>query len=120
MGYKNLIELVLSPRLSPINTTSRLRRSIFLRFPVDSVYLRCGDCEDKSFLFASLVEEMGYDAVCLVFDDHLAVGVASADAHGTYYDKFGSQYYYCETTAVGWEMGVIPDSYGASTIVQVE
>jgi hypothetical protein len=92
----------------------------YWRFPVETLWVRCGDCEDKSFLFASLVEEMGYDAVCLVFDDHLAVGVACADASGTYYNWYGSQYYYCETTAIGWEMGDIPDSYGGATIVQVQ
>ena len=92
----------------------------YWKFPVETLYLRCGDCEDKSFLFASLVEEMGYDAVCLVFDDHLAVAVACPGAYGTYYDKWGSQYYYCETTAIGWEMGDIPDDYGAANLVQVE
>ena len=46
--------------------------------------------------------------------------MACAAAYGTYYDWSGSQYYYCETTANGWEMGDIPDSYGAANIVQVE
>jgi len=92
----------------------------YWKFPVETLYLRCGDCEDKSFLFASLVEEMGYDAICLVFDDHLAVGVACPGAYGTYYEKWGSQYYYCETTAIGWKLGDIPDDYGAANLVQVE
>jgi transglutaminase-like putative cysteine protease len=92
----------------------------YWRFPVETLYVRLGDCEDKSFLFAAIVEAMGFDAVCLVFPDHLAVGVACPGAYGTYYDKFGSQYYYCETTSIGWTLGEIPESYGSANIVQVE
>lgn len=92
----------------------------YWRFPVETLYVRMGDCEDKSFLFAAIVEAMGYDAVCLAFPEHLAVGVDCPGAYGTYYDKFGSQYYYCETTSLGWTLGEIPESYGSATIIQVE
>ena len=93
----------------------------YWRYPVETLYERAGDCEDKSFLFASVIEAMGYDAVILLFDDHMAVGVACPGASGTYYSMGGSKYFYCETTAVDdWELGRAPEEYDSAHVVQVE
>lgn len=91
----------------------------YWRYPVETLYEGAGDCEDMSFLFASIIEAMGYDAVILMFDDHVAVGVACTGASGTYYLLDGSKYFYCETTAYGWEMGQAPAEYTSAHIVQV-
>jgi RNA polymerase subunit RPABC4/transcription elongation factor Spt4 len=91
----------------------------YWRFPVETLYDNQGDCEDKSFLFASLMESMGFDAVILIFDSHAAVGVECSGVYGSYYSYEGNKYYYCETTAEGWAIGDIPDQYGAADIAQV-
>lgn len=91
----------------------------YWRFPVETLYDNQGDCEDKSFLFASLMESMGFDAVILIFDSHAAVGVECSGVYGSYYSYEGNKYYYCETTAEGWVIGDIPDQYGAADIAQV-
>lgn len=80
----------------------------YWRFPVETLYDETGDCEDTSFLFASLVEAMGLDAVVLMLPGHAAVGVASDHGTGTYVMEEGVRYYYCETTSPGFELGQLP------------
>ena len=92
----------------------------YWRFPVETLYDKMGDCEDKAFLYASLMEAMGFDAVILIFEGHAATGIAVNGASGTFYNFEGSKYFYCETTAVGWKIGQIPDAYGSAYIGQVD
>lgn len=91
----------------------------YWRFPVETLYDRTGDCEDKTFLFASLIEAMDQDAVVLLFYDHMAAGVACPEATGSYYSYYGTRYYCCETTYPGWAIGEFTDDYSAATVVQV-
>lgn len=92
----------------------------YWRYPVETLFDKKGDCEDKSFLFASIMEAMGMDSVILIFDTHAAVGVVCPGATGSYYNYDGHRYYYCETTGVGWSVGDIPEEYGSAYISQVE
>jgi len=100
----------------------------YWKFPVETLYEGNGDCEDTSFLFASLMEAMGYDAAILFFDDHMAAGLGSSPDHvqftayGTHYKKTVDgvtvQYYYCETTSTGFSIGDLPgDMEGAQAHV---
>jgi len=91
----------------------------YWRFPVETLYDEMGDCEDKAFLYASVMEAMGFDAVILLFDGHAAGGIDVNNATGTFYEYDGVDYFYCETTAVGWSVGEIPDEYGSAYIAQV-
>jgi hypothetical protein len=91
----------------------------YWRFPVETLHDHTGDCEDKSFLFASIVEHLGFDAIIIIYEDHIAVGVACLDATGTYYELSGEKYYYCETTATGWNIGEIPEDRDSAHLVQV-
>lgn len=94
-------------------------RDEYWRFPVETLYDGMGDCEDKAFLYASIMEAMGYDAVILLFDGHAAAGISVAMATGSYYQYDGQKYFYCETTATGWKVGNIPDEYGNAYVAQV-
>ena len=61
----------------------------FWATPIETLYLRAGDCEDLSALLATLTYGMGYETALLDYTGHLAVGVKpNAD----------SPYIYCETT----------------------
>lgn len=67
-----------------------------------------GDCEDTSFLFASIIEAMGYDCAIFTVDadnsgnvNHIVVGVAGDGLSGTYIEVDGTKYYYCETAYEG-------------------
>lgn len=88
------------------------------KFPVETLVDQRGDCEDTSILFASLVQELGYGSVLLLFDrtrdnpniGHAAVGVAARGLPGTYWPYDGQRFYYVETTNSGWEIGQLPDA----------
>ncbi|GEM_PF-3032253 len=102
-----------------VEDESSVSRDEYWRFPVETLYEEVGDCEDKAFLYASIMEAMGFDAVILLFDGHAAAGISAAKATGSYYEYDGIEYFYCETTALGWKVGDIPDEYGSAYIAQV-
>jgi len=81
----------------------------YWQYPVETLYHYAGDCEDTAFLYVSLVEAYGTDTVLLVYSNHVAAGVDSDDAYGTYYTHDGVRYYYCETTGEGWDIGEMPE-----------
>jgi len=89
-------------------------------FPLETLHNGQGDCEDKSFLYASIMVDLGYHAALLYYEAHMAIGVgADYIPSGTYYEVGGVSYYYCETTSPGWTMGQIPQEYGESHVVVV-
>lgn len=82
------------------------------KYPLETLYDKGGDCEDMSILLASLLTELGYGTALICFDDHMGVGIkGSDDLPGYYFEKYGTRYYYIETTSPGWSIGEIPDEY---------
>lgn len=70
----------------------------FWSFPLETLYLGRGDCEDTSILLISILTALGYDCVFLDFPGHIAVGVCLDDP-SPYIVKDGRGYSFCETTA---------------------
>lgn len=81
------------------------------KFPVETLVEENGDCEDMSYVAASIFKAMGIDVVVLKLPGHIAIGAACSDCSGSYYDHNGRRYYYLETTGEGWAIGQIPDKY---------
>lgn len=82
------------------------------RYPVETLEDGKGDCEDTAILAATLIREMGYGAALIFLPGHCAVGVKGNETvAGSYYEVNGTRYYYLETTAKGWPIGVIPEDY---------
>ena len=74
----------------------------FPKYPLETLYDQCGDCEDSSILLGALLKELGYGCIFIELPEHVAIGVkATDDAPGTYYDYNGSHYLYIETTNSG-------------------
>ena len=87
----------------------------YYQFPLETLVLGTGDCEDKSLLLASLSHYLGYDVVLIVMNitdgstvGHVAVGVHFDRVNLTnplarylrdYYVYDGKIYYYMESTA---------------------
>ena len=92
------------------------------KYPVETFFDKNGDCEDTSYLTASIIDAMNIGSVLILLPGHMAVGVwIDCDAPGTYY-KFGDRcYYYVETTDTGWDLGKIPDKYrnAQATLIKV-
>jgi len=95
-----------------------------------------GDCKDKTILYASLLEALGYKVAFLAFPadiyttaGHEAVGVAftnqqmtqraqfSENSACSYYPKNGLKYYFAETTTHGWLLGEKSSTLPASAMV---
>lgn len=89
-------------------------------FPVETLYEGSGDCEDKSFLYTSILESIGYEAALIMYDDHVAVGVNCTGLSGWYYEVAGVRYYYSETTATGWAIGEMPSGYNEANIMVID
>jgi len=82
------------------------------KYPVETFVERNGDCEDTSYLTASILEAMDLDAVLVLFTNHMAVAVwTNPKQSGTYYELNGRRYYYLETTGEGWDLGEMPPEY---------
>jgi hypothetical protein len=78
-----------------------------------------GKCDDKSFLTANILADMGYKVALLDYSAqrHMAVGVvvnevvpSTATSPATVFSFNGSNYYYLETTSSGWKIGQANDT----------
>jgi hypothetical protein len=85
------------------------------KFPIETLAERGGDCEDTSILLAAILAEMGYPTILINPPGHMAIAVACDDCGGAVYHHEGRDYYYVETTATGFGVGDIPESYRQST-----
>ena len=81
-----------------------------VKFPVETVVDRAGDCDDKSLLLAGLLSREGYPVALLLFgpESHMAIGVGSGDYH---YKNTG--YAFVETTNYSF-IGVPTDKLGGN------
>lgn len=116
-GYCDKVNFVLSFVQSLEYTSDNVTTSSYeyWRFPVETLVDGGGDCEDRSVLFASVIEAMGHDAVLIGLPGHIAVGVAGFGLSGFYYSCGDVKYYYCETTGRGWAVGELPPQYEGQT-----
>ena len=87
------------------------------KYPLETVCEGGGDCEDKSILFVSLLESLGFDTILIVIPGHCFAGVHmdTPPSHNFqiidwYIEKDGKKYYTCETTSSGWRVGDLPTS----------
>lgn len=83
------------------------------RYPYETLYDNCGDCEDVSFLLAGLLRSMGYGVCTLYLPGHAAVGVRTDSNNANFYLN-GLGYYYIECTNEGWAVGEVPEDYSES------
>lgn len=82
------------------------------RFPIETLVDGGGDCEDTSFLFATVMSILGYDVIYISPPRHLAVGIlGSSDIPGIYWTYNDKRYYYCETTGDNFQIGELPTEF---------
>jgi len=83
------------------------------KYPIETIIDEKGDCEDTSFLMASILEALNIDTVLLIYEDHVAVGVWCENCTGGYYNYNNKNYFYLETTGMSglWKIGWIPEKY---------
>lgn len=90
----------------------------YVRYPIETLCDKRGDCEDKTILLAAILQEMGLDFVFLLPTDHMALGVCCDSVVARQYFMYDDKvYYYLESTAPGWKVGEIPKQYAKSSFV---
>lgn len=100
------------PYTEDLKTTGQVE---YPRYPAETLVDHGGDCEDKSALYASLMQcpVINVDAIMIMYTStssgpgHMAVGIEGSFS-GTYYSDGVKDYFFCETTGVGWEIGILP------------
>ena len=79
----------------------------YVRYPLETMVERNGDCEDLAILGAGLMKSIGLDVALVVFPregekaGHAGVGV-NGNFSGHYFNVEGKKYFYAETTGTNW------------------
>lgn len=77
--------------------------------PQETAALARGDCDSKSLMLYNLLRYLGFEALLVISDQYahamLAVQTYTTGAH-VFYN--GKSYYFWETTAKGWDAGMLP------------
>lgn len=76
----------------------------FFKYPAETLWDGGGDCEDSSFLYASVLSALGYRTAVAMFSDHAMAGVVLEPLEASF-DTFtsmdGTVYVFAETTGAG-------------------
>lgn len=77
--------------------------------PLEFFYFKKGDCDSRTVLIYTILKRFGYDVVILNSDlyAHSMIGI-NIPTYGKYKLINGKKYYFWETTANGWSVGVLP------------
>ena len=76
-----------------------IKQPDYPKYPIETIRDERGDCEDTSFLMASILKALGVDTILLVYSDHMAVGFASNVCPGNSYTYKEGRYCFLETTS---------------------
>jgi len=87
------------------------------RYPIETLVVGKGDCEDTAILTAALLKEMNYDVVLLSPPKHMAVGINCPTCSGANFSYNGKKYYYLETTGNNWKVGQMPSKYNGQKVL---
>jgi hypothetical protein len=69
----------------------------YFRYPVETLFEACGDCEDSSFLYAALCKAAGLEVALVLYPDHVVPAV-SGDFQGICYEVGGGRFFPAATT----------------------
>lgn len=85
-----------------------------VKFPVETVVDKAGDCDDKSLLLSGLLSREGYSVALLSFgpEKHMAIGVGSGN-----YQYRNTNYTFIETTNVSF-VGVPTEKLGTGILLE--
>ncbi len=81
--------------------------------PYEFIHTLRGDCDTRAVLLYALMREMGMDPMIVTSDEYAHAMLAlNIPAYGDYLEHRGKKYYFWETTAQGWAIGMLPPSTG--------
>ena len=85
----------------------------YANYPIETLFNRdigC-DCEDKSILAASFLDNLGFEVALIRLPNHMSVGVKLGEDEVPKYEYYRDDYYYLETTNEESPIGFVPSQY---------
>jgi hypothetical protein len=77
--------------------------------PYEFVHSLYGDCDTRAVLLYVLLQRMNFDPMIVVSNEYAHAMLAlNIPAQGEYLRHNGKKYYFWETTAKGWSIGMLP------------
>jgi len=77
--------------------------------PYEFLHTQYGDCDTRAVLIYAILERLGFDPMIVVSDEYAHAMLAlNVPASGDYLELKGKKYYFWETTATGWPVGMLP------------
>lgn len=81
--------------------------------PYEFIHTLHGDCDTRSVLIYAILSELGYDPMIVISYQYAHAMLAlNVPAAGDHLKHRGNNYYFWETTAKGWPIGMLPPSTG--------
>jgi len=81
--------------------------------PYEFIHSLYGDCDTRAVLIYTILEELDFDPMIVVSNEYAHAMLAlKAPATGDYLLHQGEKYYFWETTAKGWPLGMLPPNTG--------
>jgi hypothetical protein len=115
-NYLSYSEFVVSfVQTIPYESDDIISKDGYPRFPIETLFDKGGDCEDTTYLAASILINFGIDVVLVDFPTHIGLGVACSNCVGKYYVYNSRRYYYLETTGRNYGLGDLPESLKGQT-----
>ena len=84
------------------------------QYPVETLFLKKGDCEDQAVLMAAMLQEYGYECAFVYSTQNEAghASIAVKDKYGIFSGDYcligGEKYYFLECVNLGWQIGQLP------------
>ena len=101
------------------NLTYRAETQEYVRYPIETLKDKGGDCEDTAILLAALINEMGYEAILVHVPGHMMTAIACSGCDGTTMEYKARTYVLVESTApVG--LGTIDNRFAGATFTGLE
>jgi hypothetical protein len=82
----------------------------YLRYPIETIYDKTGDCDCKTILACALFKRLGFRVAFAIMPGHAALAISMNTV--PFFSNFkmnGAYWFYCETTGDDWKPGQIPD-----------
>lgn len=77
--------------------------------PYEFLHSLYGDCDTRAVLIYTLLEELGFDPMIVVSNEYAHAMLAlNLPSIGDHLEFRGKNYYFWETTAKGWPLGMLP------------
>ena len=74
------------------NLQYQAERQEYVKYPIETLKDKGGDCEDTAILLAALINEMGYDAILVHAPGHMMTAIACSNCSGATLDYKGKDY----------------------------